>query len=404
METLFLEQIIENNTMVCSLVPSPTTPSLIYIGTKDGKIKLVDIDKGASIKNLSCCNSALIEILVIEQPGRLPIILGWPCKEKCFKIVECESGKVKNYRGFAGELEFSCGVGPKVSADSGGSAFVVGSDQVWNPNLHGESRDKKTGKANFDMTYLFDFPLPEASQTRVKKVAYAASAGSVRFRDITNRQIQDAISGFDAIGCRERILEQDVKVSLDESNACNSTKPQTDTVLDPSLLLRDYSEIELNHLVPKHDYVVSYVVCSGDMLSTFEQRVSEAKHLFGLPVIHLGAKAIASADQNVLDIGPREWLTYIKNAKYVRTNSFHGCAFSLNFNRQFTLIPHKLTELNQRQKTLLEGVGLSERLLADGEAISEENCRPIDFNEVNKNLDALIRHSQRFLIEALQRN
>ena len=340
----------------------------------------------------------------------LPPYMHWQTKRP-MKSLKGSIEKYKKYRKFSAFRRQFMPLTPKTFYSRNGlkrlvdpSAFVVGSDQVWNPNLHGESRDKKTGKANFDMTYLFDFPLPEAYQTRVKKVAYAASAGSVRFRDITNRQIQDAISGFDAIGCRERILEQDVKVSLDEWNACNSTKPQTDTVLDPSLLIRDYSEIELSQLVPKHDYVVSYVVGSGDMLSTFEKRVSEAKHLFGLPVIHLGAKAIASADQNVLDIGPREWLTYIKNAKYVITNSFHGCAFSLNFNRQFTLIPHKLTELNQRQKTLLEGVGLSERLLADGEAISEENCRPIDFNEVNKNLDALIRHSQRFLIEALQRN
>lgn len=340
----------------------------------------------------------------------LPPYMHWQTKRP-MKSLKGSIEKYKKYRKFSAFRRQFMPLTPKTFYSRNGlkrlvdpSAFVVGSDQVWNPNLHGESRDKKTGKANFDMTYLFDFPLPEAYQTRVKKVAYAASAGSVRFRDITNRQIQDAISGFDAIGCRERILEQDVKVSLDESNACNSTKPQTDTVLDPSLLIRDYSEIELSQLVPKHDYVVSYVVGSGDMLSTFEKRVSEAKHLFGLPVIHLGAKAIASADQNVLDIGPREWLTYIKNAKYVITNSFHGCAFSLNFNRQFTLIPHKLTELNQRQKTLLEGVGLSERLLADGEVISEENCRPIDFNEVNKNLDALIRHSQRFLIEALQRN
>lgn len=82
METLFLEQIIENNTMLCSLVASPTSPNIIYVGTKDGKIKIVDIDKGSSIKALSCCNTALIEMLVIEHTssGTLPIVLAWPCK------------------------------------------------------------------------------------------------------------------------------------------------------------------------------------------------------------------------------------------------------------------------------------------------------------------------------------
>lgn len=63
--------------------------------------------------------------MAIEQGQGLPIIVGWPCKEKCFKVIDCESGRVSNV-GTKGQLEFSCGVGPKASANRDGSIMVVG--------------------------------------------------------------------------------------------------------------------------------------------------------------------------------------------------------------------------------------------------------------------------------------
>ena len=59
-ETMFLEQVIENNVMVCSLVNSPYHKNIIYIGTKDGKLKMIDIDRGESIKSISCSSNAII--------------------------------------------------------------------------------------------------------------------------------------------------------------------------------------------------------------------------------------------------------------------------------------------------------------------------------------------------------
>jgi hypothetical protein len=63
-------------------------------------------------------------MFVVEQDEGLPVIICWPCKEKCFKIVDCESGKVINTN-TRGQLDYSCGVGPKVSRTSDGSGFVV---------------------------------------------------------------------------------------------------------------------------------------------------------------------------------------------------------------------------------------------------------------------------------------
>ena len=40
-------------------------------------------------------------------------------------------------------------------------------------------------------------------------------------------------------------------------------------------------------------------------------------------------------DKQLYDVGPSEFLSYIKNAAYVITDSFHGTVFSVLFNKQF---------------------------------------------------------------------
>ncbi len=91
--------------MICSLVSSGVRENIVFIGTKDGRVKIVDIYKGEAVKNMSCSGgNAVIQMLVVEgvpdssQDGRdlKALILCWPCKESCFKMVDCETGKVSN--------------------------------------------------------------------------------------------------------------------------------------------------------------------------------------------------------------------------------------------------------------------------------------------------------------------
>lgn len=66
-ETMFIERIIQNNTMICSLVASALRPELLLIGAKDGKLKVIDIDRGQATKSLSVCSNAMMEITVLER-------------------------------------------------------------------------------------------------------------------------------------------------------------------------------------------------------------------------------------------------------------------------------------------------------------------------------------------------
>ena len=66
-ETMFLEREIQNNIMICSIVASVLNPDLVFLGTKDGKVKLINIDRGEAYKIYSICNNAVIEMVVVER-------------------------------------------------------------------------------------------------------------------------------------------------------------------------------------------------------------------------------------------------------------------------------------------------------------------------------------------------
>lgn len=46
--------------MICSIVASVVQPELVFLGTKDGKIKLLNIDRGDAYKTYGVCNNAVI--------------------------------------------------------------------------------------------------------------------------------------------------------------------------------------------------------------------------------------------------------------------------------------------------------------------------------------------------------
>ncbi len=97
------------------------------------------------------------------------------------------------------------------------------------------------------------------------------------------------------------------------------------------------------------------------------------------------------------DLSPDEFVYLFKNASYVVTNSFHGTAFSLIFNKQFwvnTLEYGKAT--NDRFISLLNQLDLNNRIIPnnyDCEYFSDN----IDYNKVNSKLDLYRKQALRFI-------
>ena len=104
---------------------------------------------------------------------------------------------------------------------------------------------------------------------------------------------------------------------------------------------------------------------------------------------------------NVVDAGPAEFVSLFANAEMVITNSFHGTAFSVNFNKDFYTITPKRKHNNSRQRSLLELFNLQSRLIAEDADFNEVSRTPIDYDKVNEVLDDERKKSLSFLKNAI---
>ena len=97
-----------------------------------------------------------------------------------------------------------------------------------------------------------------------------------------------------------------------------------------------------------------------------------------------------------------EWLGLFMNADYIVTNSFHGVAFSVNFNRNFTaFVEGELEEgRNSRLFNISSALGLKSRIKQVGKS-QEIDSSDIDYTIVNTKLESLRNRSIDFLFKAL---
>ena len=225
-----------------------------------------------------------------------------------------------------------------------------------------------------------------------RRVSYAASAGSARLIDDAD-EARELLKKFQNIGVREDLLANDI---IDISPELFPT-----VVVDPCLLIKDYSEIEINCRVPSYKYILSYVVGSGVTLEHFNDYIGKLKNIMNIPVVHIGSKGIDNADINILDLAPGEWISFIKNADFVGTNSFHGTAFSINFEKQFLFFPHYLPNLKSRQMTLLRSLGLMDRFVEDIISLTHDRIGLVDYSIVSPKLEVLVAESRDFLLKSL---
>jgi len=173
-------------------------------------------------------------------------------------------------------------------------------------------------------------------------------------------------------------------------------KPVT-TVVDPTLLLeaKDYEEIISKEMQLDEKYVFAYFVVENEGLLKCAQ---ESARQLGVKLIELhyfempnqkGRHAIA-------DIGPKEFLYYIKNAEMVMTNSFHGTVFSIIFGKKF----YSVYKENNRISHLLEFLQIPTRHITEETQIDVKE--EIAYDGVASLLEKYRGESVAFLENALK--
>ena len=240
--------------------------------------------------------------------------------------------------------------------------ILVGSDQVWNPEITGH-----------DNSFFLDFVRD------AKKAAYAPSLGKDEWAEELKPEVQGFIRDFKFIGIREKTSIPAVEKTFQ--------KPVHWTI-DPTFLVTksEWSQIARAPKEKKDSYIMEYCILGRANHPVLAQSTEHAIQTLGIPVKQI-KKQFVGAD---------EWLGYLLNAKLVITDSFHGVAFSINNNIPFYAI---ISRGGNRITSILNAVGLRDRLITRPEEM--DLTKQIDWESVNKKLDEIRKENQTWLKESL---
>lgn len=222
--------------------------------------------------------------------------------------------------------------------------YVLGSDQIWARELtHG-----------LDPAYFGQFAADK------KKISYAASVPNGSIPENEKPYFKQYLQSLSHISVREEKLAASLR---------ELTGREVETVIDPTLLLEkeDYQELLYEKPLKQGEYVFAYFVVENEILSRLAKKAAE---LMGCELIELHYKKTPQfhASNMIFDAGPREFLTYIRDAKLIMTNSFHGTVFSILFRKKF----YSVYKENGRIDNLLGFLGLTDRHIIEETGIKPE--------------------------------
>lgn len=252
-----------------------------------------------------------------------------------------------------------------------------GSDQIWR-------KQGMPSHPGFDLWYI-----GSENITAKKKIAYAASMGPTILSMSDKEFLKQMLKNFSFIYARESSL----KVLVNELGYhCNQ-------VIDPVFLLdkNKWGGLTSNVPLKKQKYILVYNLLANKDTIKFAEMLGK-KH--GLTIVEIsksyGFRKLTKRYNHTASV--EEFLSLIKNSEFVVSNSFHGVAFSIIFEKQFYAVG--MGNKADRVKSLLNCLKLNDRYVTDFRysenaidysisriLLSEEISRSKGF--INKSFEAL---------------
>lgn len=264
--------------------------------------------------------------------------------------------------------------------------YIVGSDQVWNPSLHNPTT----------AAWYLQF-----GDAKTKRISYAASIGRSINEDEKAKFLK-YLSIFDGISIREESSCQ----YCQNIGLKNSKLVVDPTILAPFSVYEPYINKEA---IPSKSYAFLYYL----NVETKEELAWSQLHSFinreGLNLRTVSSSGyfpaqslIPGYDNEYLTIP--EWLTAIYHSKCVITTSFHGVVLSILMHKPFVAIPltNQYKSGNVRLVSLLNDLGLSDRLLSESRTIDSILHSDINWSIVDSLLSEKKKSSELFLDDVLK--
>lgn len=243
--------------------------------------------------------------------------------------------------------------------------FICGSDTIF-----------CVDELGFDDGYYAEY-----SCMKNRSAAYAASFGDSHFDEHSYGILNERLPNFIAIGLREKTM-----LSYVEQN----TDVPVKRVLDPTLLLTsdDYDAIAEKPL-EKEKYILLYARRYDPKMEAFAEKFA-AEHNMKIIEISLRAENAQKPNRRMFyEAGIEEFLSLVKYAEFVVTNSFHGMIFCIQYKRPFTVFSRELCD--NKITELLEMLGIL------GQMHSDTFSLKINYDKVFERIEAERKKSFDFL-------
>lgn len=247
--------------------------------------------------------------------------------------------------------------------------YITGSDQVWN------------GRGKLKTAYFLPFGC-----SGVHKISYAASLGDSLPKVEYEKEIKKYLQNLDAVSVREEMATEYIAELTGKSAV---------VLCDPVLLLSRYKWESLcrdNNRMSEPYVFCYYLGETGEM----QEIIEKIKRITNLKVVTVcdSIKSGIKCDKVYYDAGPLDFLSFIKNAEFVITNSFHGTAFSILFEKPFYAV--KRNQSSQRIMSLLKLFGLNDRYIATYREIQNLD---IDYSNAEQIRHTLAKRAMLYLTQ-----
>lgn len=244
--------------------------------------------------------------------------------------------------------------------------YFAGSDQIWNTLF-------QNGK---DPAFYLDF-----APSKAVCASYAASFSTDSIAEEWKTQVKRWISRLDYISVRE---STGVKLLREMGFS------DVEQVMDPVFLLsKEHWCAMADAPVSQQPYVLVYDFEQDEKIGTLARKMADENGWRVYSVLKN-----PWCDKSFEQEGPTAFLSLVRDAQFVLSNSFHATAFSLIFEKPFYVF-ERSENINTRMADLVQAVGLSEHNIQQFPASLPKTG--IDYEDVDHRLALKIANSKDFI-------
>lgn len=293
-----------------------------------------------------------------------------------FKRIDHIIFKKKRSNLFNNKLFYQLGI-EENNYDKKFDVIIIGSDEVFNC-----TQDAKWG---------FSKQLLGEGLNSKKIFTYAASCGFTTYEKLKelniDKEVKNALKFINTFSVRDKNTYKFVK-------KLTNKEPQYN--LDP-VLIGNFEKC-----IPNITFKQEYILIYG-----YDNRINDLNEIEAIKKFakNRNLKIISAGfyqrwcDQNIL-VNPFELLSYVKNAKYIITDTFHGTIFSIKLNKKFATIIRD----SNREKVfdLLKRFNLENREVTDLKKLDSIITEDINYSNINEFIEMETNKSLKYLIDNIK--